>query len=36
MRKCAIFDMDGTIANTLPMVVDIVNRMGPDYGVDPI
>lgn len=28
--------MDGTIANTLPMVVDIVNRMGPDYGVDPI
>ncbi|MEO0456250.1 MAG: HAD hydrolase-like protein [Cyanobacteria bacterium P01_A01_bin.114] len=30
-----IFDFDGTIANTLDVIVDITNRLAPDYGFSP-
>lgn len=30
-----IFDFDGTIANTLDVIVQITNRLAPDYGFSP-
>jgi phosphoglycolate phosphatase len=35
-KKLLIFDFDGTIADTLQVVVRIVNEIGPEFGLPPV
>ncbi len=35
-KKLLLFDFDGTIADSLPPVLKIVNKFGPAYGIGPI
>ena len=34
--SAAVFDFDGTLADTLTEALEIVNRLAPSYGFDPI
>ena len=36
MIKLVIFDFDGTLANSIDMVMGIYNRMAPDFGTDQV
>ncbi|MEM1366871.1 MAG: HAD-IA family hydrolase [Cyanobacteria bacterium P01_H01_bin.15] len=34
--KAIIFDFDGTLANTYPVLVEITNQLAPDFGYEPV
>jgi len=32
-KTTVIFDFDGTLGDTLPVILEVINKLGPDYGI---
>lgn len=35
-KTCVVFDFDGTLANSVPVLFEVVNELAPEYGYAPL